>query len=161
MHWNAIKLILPVWWWFLVFLGRLGVIINFSGCAWNHGWINPQPVPETQEITTTQVSSFFLHFSTFWDQFKISHTFLYIACLCPLSPWIELYNKKQASKLANKQTNKKHTTTVQNLTSDISRVGCQTLTPNINTFGSEHEVARLTCPKKDNGCTNPFSGSCH
>ena len=38
--------------------------------------------PETQEITTTQVSwaewTILLHFSTFWGQFKISHTILYM-----------------------------------------------------------------------------------
>ena len=38
--------------------------------------------PETQEITTTQVSreewTILLYFSTFWGQFKISHTFLYM-----------------------------------------------------------------------------------
>ena len=39
----------------------------------------PGPPVVTQEITTTQVSwagwTIVLHFSTFWDQFKISHTF--------------------------------------------------------------------------------------
>ena len=43
---------------------------------------SPPNAPETQEITTTQVSqagwTILLHFSTFWGQFKISHTFLYM-----------------------------------------------------------------------------------
>ena len=38
--------------------------------------------PETQEITTTHLSwagwTIFLHFRTFWGQFKIPHTFLYM-----------------------------------------------------------------------------------
>ena len=41
----------------------------------------PPNAPETQEIITTQASwtkqTVLLHFSTFWQQFKIPHTFLF------------------------------------------------------------------------------------
>ena len=63
-------------------------------------WLNHLQMPQqTQEIITTQISwakwTIVLHFSTFWRQFKISHTFLYMMspiawATCGLINWRKL-----------------------------------------------------------------------